>query len=106
MSAWFERSFGGDYLLVYKHRNHLGAREEVKRTVDWLALPRDAHIFALCCGMGRHSIALADFGFRVTGMDLSEVLLIEARKADPTGRVQWIKGDMRKVPDIGPFDAV
>ena len=64
MSNWFEQSFGNDYLLVYKHRDHSGAREEVKRMIDWLDLPVGAAVFDLCCGMGRHSIALADFGYQ------------------------------------------
>lgn len=107
MSNWFEQSFGNDYLLVYKHRDHSGAREEVKRMVDWLDLPVGSAVFDLCCGMGRHSIALADFGYQVTGLDLSEVLLAEAQKSDPTGRIRWLRGDMRQLPsDLGTFDAV
>ena len=107
MSNWFEQSFGNDYLLVYKHRDHSGAREEVKLMVDWLDLPFGSAVFDLCCGMGRHSIALADFGYQVTGLDLSEVLLAEARKSDPTARIRWLRGDMRQLPsELGSFDAV
>jgi SAM-dependent methyltransferase len=106
MSAWYEKSFGSDYLIVYKHRDMMGAYEEVKRMIDWLQLPDHAEVFDLCCGMGRHSVALNDFGYRVTGMDLSTVLLTEARKLDDQGKVKWIEGDMRKVPLNQTFDAV
>lgn len=106
MAAWYEESFGQDYLLVYKHRDMQGAMAEVKRMVDWLHLPAGSRIFDLCCGMGRHSLALADEGYQVTGMDLSRVLLAEARKLDQEGRVRWLEGDMRQVPDEGPYDAV
>ncbi|WP_088832834.1 class I SAM-dependent methyltransferase [Paenibacillus tyrfis] len=106
MTEWFEKSFGRDYLLVYKHRDMQGAYEEVRRMMEWLELPEGAEVLDLCCGMGRHSMALNGFGFRVTGMDLSEVLLAEARKLDTAGEVRWVHGDMRNVPITDPFDAV
>jgi SAM-dependent methyltransferase len=106
VGAWYERSFGQDYLMVYKHRDVRGAYEEVKRMVGWLQLAHGANVFDLCCGKGRHSLALADFGYQVTGMDLSEILLREARKSDQANRVTWLKGDMRNVPIQQRFDAV
>lgn len=104
--GWYEKCFGQDYMLVYKHRDTAGAYEEVRAMIDWLDLPSGATVLDLCCGTGRHSMALADFGFRVTGVDLSEVLLAEARSRDTSGRVCWVQGDMRAIPAEGPFDAV
>ncbi|MBD8500295.1 class I SAM-dependent methyltransferase [Paenibacillus arenosi] len=106
MKAWYEQSFGEDYLLVYKHRDMQGAVEEVQRMVSWLELPEGAHILDLCCGMGRHSLALAEAGYQVTGMDLSEVLLREARLHDQAEQVEFVHGDMRKLPFENTFDAV
>lgn len=106
MAEWYEKSFGQDYMLVYKHRDLQGAYEEVRQMMEWLELPEGAEVLDLCCGMGRHSMALHGFGFRVTGVDLSEVLLAEAQKLDREGEVRWIRGDMRSVPLNGPFDAV
>lgn len=106
MAAWYEESFGEDYLLVYKHRDLHGAQAEVRRMANWLRLPAGSRILDLCCGMGRHSVALADEGYRVTGLDLSKVLLAEARKLDNSGRITWVEGDMRRLPLDGPFDAV
>ncbi|ANE47124.1 SAM-dependent methyltransferase [Paenibacillus swuensis] len=106
MKAWFEQSFGKDYLTVYKHRDLLGAQQEVKGMMDWLQLPAGANVLDLCCGMGRHSLALAELGYNVTGMDLSEVLLAEAEAMDSAGQVTWIRGDMREVPLEGPYDAL
>ncbi|WP_058302272.1 SAM-dependent methyltransferase [Gorillibacterium timonense] len=104
--AWYEKSFGQDYLLVYKHRDMMGAQAEASRMTGWLHLDPGSHVFDLCCGMGRHSLALAEEGYRVTGMDLSDVLLEEARRLDVRHQVEWVKGDMRAVPLEGPFDAV
>ena len=106
MTAWYEKSFGEDYLLVYKHRDFSGAQQEVKAMMDWLALPAGSTVLDLCCGMGRHSLALTEFGYDVTGVDLSEVLLASARQFDSEQSVQWLRGDMRDVPLQREFDAV
>lgn len=104
---WYKHSFGEDYLLVYQHRDQQGATAEVEAMAGWLQLPRGAKVFDLCCGMGRHSLALQGLGFQVTGMDLSEALLREARKKDKQQKIQWLQGDMREVPlPSGNFDAV
>lgn len=106
MAAWYEESFGADYLLVYKHRDMHGAQAEARRMASWLTLPEGAEVLDLCCGMGRHSLALSEEGYRVTGLDLSKVLLQEARQLDNSGRIVWVEGDMRKLPLTGPYDAV
>ncbi|CAM4264970.1 hypothetical protein PAAL109150_17865 [Paenibacillus alkaliterrae] len=92
--TWYEQSFGVDYLTVYKHRDAEQAKREVGHMIEWLQLPSQAKILDLCCGMGRHSISLADFGFDVTGVDLSEILLTKARESDAQSRINWLQGDM------------
>ncbi|MWV46799.1 methyltransferase domain-containing protein [Paenibacillus sp. HJL G12] len=106
MKDWFEKSFGEDYLLVYQHRDAEGAVREVKKMISWLDLPPGARVLDLCCGTGRHSLALADAGYRVSGVDLSGVLLREAQKMDTRQRVEWHQADMRELPLEGHFDAV
>ncbi|CAM4118228.1 methyltransferase domain-containing protein [Paenibacillus alkaliterrae] len=106
MKPWYEQSFGTDYMLVYKHRNWGEANKEVQRMVDWLQLPNNAKVLDIGCGMGRHALALASFGYDVTGIDLSAILLEEARCHDKNGTVKWIEGDMRELPfETGSFDA-
>lgn len=106
MTEWYEKSFGEDYLLVYKHRDVQGAYQEVHKMINWLKLKPNAEVLDLCCGMGRHSLALADAGLRVNGVDLSDVLLREARLMDDENRVSWCHADMRELPLKGGFDAV
>lgn len=106
LKPWYEQSFGSDYMLVYKHRNWENANKEVQQMVDWLKLPQNAQVLDIGCGMGRHALALSDFGYTVTGIDLSDILLEEARRHDEDGAVKWVQGDMRELPfEAGRFDA-
>lgn len=110
MNDWYETSFGDDYLRIYKHRDLHEAVHQIKMMVNWLSLPKGSRVLDLCCGAGRHALALAEAGFRMIGIDLSTHLLNEARKADKDRRVTWLKSDMRRLPDEitlqGKFDAV
>lgn len=103
---WYEESFGKDYLLIYRHRDDQGAANEVHHMMQWLDLPKPAKVLDLCCGTGRHSAVLAEAGYHVTGIDLSQELLHEARLNDACGQIRYIQGDMRSIPLTGPYDAV
>lgn len=106
MKPWYETSFGNDYRIVYKHRDMDAARKEIERMTGLLGLPQGAKVLDIGCGIGRHSLALSDLGFNVTGVDLSLVLLEEARRHDTNGVVEWKHGDMRDLPfPAGFFDA-
>ncbi len=106
MNKWYNHSFGNDYLSVYQHRDHVAANHEVKAMMQWLDLPSGSAVLDLCCGMGRHAVALSQLGFRVIGVDLSEVLLEEARRLVGTSLITFIHGDMREVPLNQEFEAV
>lgn len=106
MKDWYELSFGDDYMVVYRHRNWERAIEEVRQLIGWLELPIGSTLLDVGCGMGRHAVALDEMGYRVSGVDLSEALLDQARNHDVHERIQWLQGDMRKLPyGEGAFDA-
>lgn len=106
MKQWYEQSFGSDYMIVYRHRDWENANKEIAQMMRWLELPLGAQVLDIGCGMGRHAAALAASGYQVTGVDLSEVLLEEARLHDPSGSINWVHGDMRALPFAsGSFDA-
>jgi SAM-dependent methyltransferase len=84
------------------------AEQEVDFIVEALELPAGAAVLDLCCGEGRHTVALARRGYRMSGLDLSAFHLRLARKAaKETGvSVRWKRADMRDIPWEGEFDAV
>ena len=71
-----------------------------------------AKILDLCCGIGRHSVALAKRGFQVVGVDFSPKFLARAQSlAEAQGvrdRVEFVLLDVRKLRELphAGFDAV
>jgi SAM-dependent methyltransferase len=87
-----------------------GARAEPNRFLveDVSELPA-GRALDLACGAGRNAIWLAERGWRVTGVDYSEVGLEEARRrASERGvDIEWILADLTEwSPPPGAFDLV
>jgi SAM-dependent methyltransferase len=103
----FEGVFDEDYLYFYEGFLAERTPEEVERIVELLELPPGAEILDCPCGHGRISNALAERGFRVTGLDTTELFLERARE-DAAARgveVEYVHGDMRELPWRERFDA-
>lgn len=101
---WYETFFGRDYLAMYVHETTAAEIDAVERI---LHLRKGARILDIGCGAGRHTIELAKRGYRMTGYDLSEPLLEEARKAARRAGVRptLVHGDMRELRYAAAFDA-
>lgn len=103
--AWWETYFDETFLKLYiSDPEH--SQRQVEGVVKMLELGPPARILDLCCGYGRHAIPLARMGYLVMGLDLSPVLLAEARRtAQEVGvDVALHQGDMRDIPWREEFD--
>jgi SAM-dependent methyltransferase len=56
----------------------------------------------VACGAGRYTIPLAQAGYAMTGVDLSDEFLNVARQREP--RIAWEKRDIRDLPWTARFD--
>ncbi len=104
---WWQKFLDQHYVNVSGDSEKRSSRE-VESIVRMLNLKPKAKILDLCCGYGRHSIELAERGFRVTGYDLSDMFLRKAKETSKAlgVKVQFKKGDMRRLPFEEDFDAV
>jgi len=104
--SWYVESFGPEYLEIYSHRDAAEGEAEADRIVALLELPRGARVLDLACGAGRHALPLLRRGLRPIGVDLSQALLLEARRQLPGDNALFVRGDMRALPFGAGFDAV
>ncbi len=100
-ASWFDTPY---YHILYKDRDYAEAQLFMDNITNYLNLPEDAKILDLACGKGRHSIYLNKLGYDVTGADLSENSIAEARKSE-NEKLHFAVHDMR-VPFEEKFDAV
>jgi ubiquinone/menaquinone biosynthesis C-methylase UbiE len=62
------------------------------------ACPEGGELLDVPCGYGRHAIALARAGYRVTGVDRSPTLLAEARRRAGDDGPALVEADYRELP--------
>lgn len=103
--GWFKHWFGTRYYaLLYGHRDVEDARLWVDAILGRWRLPEGAEVLDLACGRGRHAFFFAQRGLRVSGIDISEASIAEARLSVPAG--EFAVHDMRSPYAEGRFDAV
>src|SRR6266446_2981503 len=120
-SNWYENFFHGVALDLWRKAL---PPEHTKAEADFLvqALQRNArsHLLDVPCGNGRLSLELARRGYRVTGVDLAEEFLEEARSSatslskdqppataggsDPVAQAEFILGDMCRIEGEAIYD--
>jgi len=120
MSHWTNQLFleHGEIFLKMMKSGEEGAPKEVEVLVGIFA-ETDIHqgdsLLDLCCGYGRHALLLAEKGFKVMGVDLSPIMIEEAKKLAKTrrieDRVKFLVGDARAISKLlksklGSFNAI
>jgi 2-polyprenyl-3-methyl-5-hydroxy-6-metoxy-1,4-benzoquinol methylase len=104
-SNWWENFFEGvavDLWLQAVPPEH--TEREADSLARMLAVPSGARLLDVPCGGGRLSLALAQRGYHLTGVDWSREFLHHARTCDAGHRVTWEQRDMRDLPWPGLFD--
>ena len=105
--AW-DAFFNDFYLRAYATEERDEQAEEQALAAARLAgCPDGGDLLDVPCGFGRHSLPLARAGYRVTGVDRSQVLLDEAaRRAAGERGPKLVRADYRELPFAdASFDA-
>jgi 2-polyprenyl-3-methyl-5-hydroxy-6-metoxy-1,4-benzoquinol methylase len=108
-SDWYQNFFGEGWLdLATQWFDSEHTKAQVESIVRLTEVAPGARILDLCCGHGRHSIELARLGYRVVGLDISEpsLELARANAAEAGVKVDFLQGDMRRIPYQAEFDLV
>lgn len=102
---WFEplAAFMGPTYLRYSFTK--GTNQEVDFLVRELNLSPGDRILDVGCGPGRHSLELAQRGFQVHGIDISETFIDLANSHKVQG-ASFSRMDAREMPFDAEFDAV
>jgi len=109
MPEWFEEWFSSEeYLTVYKHRDDSDAGFLTELISSALKSKNISSVLDLACGAGRHSILLAQKGYSVTAVDLSENLLQLGRERSKLLGldINFLTADLRNFKLDGQFDLV
>lgn len=102
--AWFKDWFNSPYYhQLYFNRDETEAGLFIDKLIDHLKPNHNAHMLDVACGKGRHSMHLANKGFDVTGIDLSEDSIEEALKNE-SDNLHFYRHDMRLPFRINYFD--
>jgi ubiquinone/menaquinone biosynthesis C-methylase UbiE len=89
--------FNEFYLRAYAaDERDAEAAEQALAAARLAGCPDGGELIDVPCGFGRHSIPLAEAGYRVTGVDRSQTLLDEARRRG--SRPEFVRADYRELP--------
>jgi ubiquinone/menaquinone biosynthesis C-methylase UbiE len=72
------------------------ADPQICQTLYEMLHVKDGDIVDIGCGTGNYTVALHGNGFRMTGIDISEQMLNEARRK--SSRITWVKANVAEMP--------
>lgn len=105
MTNWIQDWFGSEYYcMLYKHRDAEEAKLFLNNLIALLKLSPGEKILDCGCGRGRHSVCLSKKGFQVTGIDISEKNISDA-KQEENENLSFRIHDMRNILYENHYDA-
>jgi len=108
MKQWYEELFEHYGMKYDKETFTQGTIGECDFIEKEIGYDKAARILDIGCGTGRHSIELAQRGYSVVGIDLSESLLKRAKEKASGRNLQIVfqEQDARKLPFLNEFNLV
>jgi SAM-dependent methyltransferase len=104
LKEWYKDWFSSPYYdLLYYKRNEQEAAAFIKLLIHYLNPKPGSTMLDIACGKGSHSRVLAEMGFDVTGIDLSESAIEEAKNYE-ADNLHFFQHDMRLPFYINYFD--
>lgn len=85
----------GDYDAMLREE---GLYESGPRLVRTVAVQAGEDVLDVACGTGNTTIPAAEAGARVTGLDLTPVMLAVARERAGDREIEWVEGDAEDLP--------
>jgi cyclopropane fatty-acyl-phospholipid synthase-like methyltransferase len=101
---WFEAVAEHAKSAYLRYSFTKGTEQEVAFLVDALGLEPGMRVLDVGCGPGRHSLALAERGITVHGIDISQPFVDLANEAAPDNAT-FERMDARQLTFDGEFDA-
>ena len=108
MKQWYEELFT-NYAQKYDRESFVqGTIGECDFIEQEINCDKTTRILDIGCGTGRHAIELAKWGYKVTGIDLSESQLARAKEKASAENlsISFIQHDARKLTYLNEFDLV
>lgn len=106
---WYAELFGKESLRISESAlTSDRTQHEVAQLIELLGLALGSVVLDLCCGHGRHAIALAERGYRITGLDLGAFFLKKAADdaAGAGAELELVHSDVRSIPFQEESDAI
>lgn len=92
------------YNLLYKDKNYNNEADYIDRIIKNYSV-KSSTLLDIGCGTGKHASLMADKGYQVCGIDLSDTMLLEATTSFGQ-QVLFSKGDIRNFTLDKSFDII
>lgn len=100
-------AYSAYYDLLYQDKPYEAEAEYVYKKLQQAFGPNLKSVLELGCGTGKHATLLAQRSLHITGVDLSETMVMQAQaRINENGNLNFVKGDVRNLNLQQQHDAV